>query len=94
MAPSTHVPPPTNTLSGAPPGTVNTADERVSLPPPSNVVELLRWGFAAHGFDSTPYSDTQLSGAILAEAHPGLRSRRDLYAHAFARLRNGRTEGT
>ncbi len=95
MASSTHVPPPRNTPSGAPPGTVNPTDARVCLPHTSSkAVELLRWGFAAHGYDTSSYGDTEVSAAILAEAHPELRSRRDLYTRAFARLKSGRTEGT
>ena len=95
MAP-TQVPPPANsTRSGAPPGIVDAAHGGVCLPGNApHAVELLRWGFAAHGFDSSSYSDTEVSAAILAEAHPELRPRRDLYTRAFARLRNGRTEGT
>ncbi len=91
---ATHVPPPTNS-SGAPPGIVDTGHGRVCLPGTAlNAVDLLRWGFAAYGFDSSSYSDAAVSAAILAEAHPEVRSRRDLYTRAFARLKNGRMEGT
>lgn len=94
MASSTYVPPPSNLVSGALPGTVNPTDARVCLPHTSSkAVDLLRWGFAAHGYDTSSYSDTEVNAAILAEAHPEVRSRRDLYTRAFARLQNGRTEG-
>jgi len=92
---SMHLPPPSSTRSGASPGTVDAAHGGVCFPgTAANAVELLRWGFAAHGFNCSSYSDTEVSAAILAEAHPELRSRRDLYTRAFARLRSGRTKGT